>query len=131
MADKYTYATGRRKTAVATVRLFNGGGVNTVNEKPITEMFIHDSYKSVVNVPFKVAGLNPEDFHFTAKVKGSGSVAQMEAIKLAISKSLVAVNPELRKTLKIAGLLTRDPRMVERKKPGLLKARKAEQYSKR
>lgn len=131
MADKYFYALGRRKTATATVRLYNGGGVNMVNDKPVEELFVFDTYKALLAAPFKVAGLNPEDFHFTAVTKGSGSVAQLDAIKLAISKTLVQLNPELRKTLKTAGFLTRDPRMVERKKPGLLKARKAEQYSKR
>ena len=131
MANKYHYAIGRRKTAVASVRLFTAKGVSTINGKPMGEVYTGKFEQSALLRPYDVAGLKAEEHYFTAQVKGSGSSAQLQAITVALSKALVDFNPELRKSLKQQKLLTRDPRMVERKKPGLRKARKAEQYSKR
>ncbi len=128
---KYTYTIGRRKTATASIRLFEGKGASTVNSKPFDELY-KDSYsKHVISEPFLAAGLKLEDFHFTAVVKGSGPKGQLEAIRHGLARAVVKATPDNKKAVRQAGLLTRDPRMVERKKPGLHKARKAEQYSKR
>jgi small subunit ribosomal protein S9 len=129
--DKYLYAYGRRKTAIATVRLFNGKGVSTVNGKPLNEVFPVAVDQMRLLKPFAVAELNADDYYFTAQIKGSGPNGQLEALRLAISKALASQGSELRAPLKKAKLLVRDPRMVERKKAGHLKARKSEQYSKR
>jgi len=132
MATKkeYTYAVGRRKTAVAQVRLFAGEGKSTINGLPFDE-FIHrsDLFTVVLN-PFKVTA-NSDKFHFEIKVEGSGESSQAQAISHGISRALITHTPELKATLRAAGLLTRDSRQVERKKPGLHKARKASQWSKR
>lgn len=132
MTDKkYYYAIGRRKTAVATVRLFEEGGVSVINQKNI-----EDVYKSTLDInelykPFLVTQLDPKKFHFSAKVEGSGKSSQLGAIKLGIARAIVKLDSDKKKALKDEGLLTRDPRMVERKKIGRRKARKSEQYSKR
>ncbi len=128
---KYFYAVGRRKTASATVRVFPGKGDSTINDKPAKEVYSGKIEQGLLFQPFKAADLDIKEYHITAKVKGSGTSSQLDAIRLGISRALVVMNPELKKPLKAAGLMTRDPRMVERKKPGLHKARKAEQYSKR
>ncbi len=131
MKDKYLYAYGRRKTAVATVRLFSGKGISTVNGKPLDEVYPVKVDQIRLHKPFAVAELNADNYYFTAQIKGSGPSSQLEALRLAIAKALASQGLEFRAPLKKAKLLVRDPRMVERKKPGLLKARKAEQYSKR
>src|SRR5689334_23183730 len=132
MADKkYYYSTGRRKTANVTLRLFEGNGVSTINGKPATELYPLATSQSKLLKPFAVAELVASDYYFTAKANGGGTNAQLEAIDLAIARAIILINPELRKVLKKAGFLKRDPRMVERKKPGHLKARKSEQFSKR
>lgn len=131
MADKYFYAIGRRKTSTATVRLFNTTGKSEVNGKDLTKVYPHEVEIKMLQEPFVVAGLNPKEFYFTARTSGGGHSSQIDAVKLAISRSLVKMNPEVKSDLRKAGLMTRDPRMVERKKTGLRKARKREQYSKR
>lgn len=130
-AKKYTYALGRRKTATATVRLYPEAGVSTINGKPTDAMFAGVVNQKKLLLPLTVAGLNPKDYHFTVKSQGGGVFAQLGAITLGLARCIVNADAELKKPLKDAGLLTRDPRMVERKKPGMRKARKAEQYSKR
>lgn len=127
----YFYALGRRKTAVATLRLYRGKGETTVNDKALEAYTTNEYVRQGMLRPFKVVDLDHKDFYFTAKVRGSGVNAQQEAISLALSRALVEMEPGLKKALKQEKLLTRDPRMVERKKPGLRKARRAEQYSKR
>ncbi|GAB4284075.1 MAG: 30S ribosomal protein S9 [Candidatus Dojkabacteria bacterium] len=131
MADKYFYALGRRKTAVATVRLFNKTGTSQVNGKKLSDIYSDNVSKVQIEEPFRVAELEVKDFYFTAKTQGGGKSAQLGAIRLALSRAIVKMDESKKSLLKKAGLLTRDPRMVERKKPGLHKARKAEQYSKR
>ncbi|MDQ6984710.1 MAG: 30S ribosomal protein S9 [Candidatus Dojkabacteria bacterium] len=132
MADKkYTYTIGRRKTASATLRLFEEKGANVVNEKSIAEYFPKANYEYKINNVFEVAGLKKEDFYYTVRVSGSGHSAQAEAVRHALARAIVKVSPETKDAIKKAGYLTRDSRMVERKKPGLRKARKAEQFSKR
>ena len=121
---------GRRKEATAVVRLKKGTGVVTVNKKSIDEYFGRDVAKMIVRQPL-VLTKNAETFDVEAKVQGGGSFGQAGAIRLAISKALLEVDPELRGELKKAGYLTRDSRVKERKKVGLKKARKSPQFSKR
>ncbi len=132
MADlKYYYAKGRRKTSKATIRLFDGKGVSTVNTKPFEEYFVDAHQRENLLDPLVVVGLNPQSFHFTARTNGGGITGQKDSVRLALARALVKLDETYKKPLRVAGYLTRDPRMVERKKPGLHKARKAEQYSKR
>ena len=128
---EYTYTIGRRKTSVVTLRLFGVAGKNTLNGNPFEKYYPSKLDRARLTKPFNLAELNPSDFYFTAKSIGGGKSSQLEAIMHALSRAISKRFPESKKALKDAGLLTRDPRMVERKKPGLRKARKAEQYSKR
>jgi small subunit ribosomal protein S9 len=127
------FAVGRRKTAVASIFLKKEKGKFLVNNKPINDYFDIEKDQGKWVKPFFVAGIsNPElTYSATIKVLGSGTTGQVEAVALAISKALVQDLPELRASLRKQGLMTRDSRMVERKKPYLRKARKAPQYSKR
>lgn len=129
--SEYFYAAGKRKTAVARVRLYpKGKGVVTVNSKPFADYFKLLTSKGIVNSPLKLTGLSNE-FDISVKVCGGGISAQSEAIRHGIAKALLIYNIELRATLKKAGFLTRDSRIKERKKPGLHRARRAPQFSKR
>jgi len=130
MSNKYTYAVGRRKTASAQVRLFEGKKDNTINGKAASEYITRSDLFDVLYAPFKLCGVKDE-FHFDVKVSGSGVSAQAWAIRFAISRALAEKNEKFRSVLKEAGFLTRDARKVERKKPGRHKARKAIQWSKR
>ncbi len=131
MAEKYIYTIGRRKTSVATVRLFNGNGKSTVNNKDFEKLYLSKAEQKMVTKPFVVADLDPKDYYFTSVANGGGKMSQLGAIVLGISRAIVKMDESKKPSLKKEGLLTRDPRMVERKKPGLRKARKTEQYSKR
>ncbi len=131
MEEKYTYTIGRRKTSVATVRLFDKPGKNTINGKPVEVIYTSKSEAGKLIEPFMVAELENDKYSFTAVCKGGGRISQLEAVCLGLSRAIAKKYPEKKKALKLKSLLTRDPRMVERKKPGLHKARKAEQYSKR
>jgi small subunit ribosomal protein S9 len=123
-------ATGRRKTAVANVRIFLGAGKMMVNGRPIREYLTKESLMTLAQKPLELTGmLGKLDVICTAR--GGGLSGQAGAIRLGIAKALLKMNEEFRKTLKKEGLLTRDPRMVERKKYGQIKARKRFQYSKR
>ncbi|MFA6080425.1 MAG: 30S ribosomal protein S9 [Candidatus Gracilibacteria bacterium] len=126
---EYTYSIGRRKTATAQVRLFPGKGESTVNDRPLKEYISRTDLVSLVHTPFKVAGAG--DYHFSVIVRGSGESAQAQAIAHGISRALVLIDETCKTALREHGLLTRDARKVERKKPGLHKARKAIQWSKR
>lgn len=131
MADKkYTYAVGRRKTAVAQVRLFSGKGESTINARKFDEYISRPDLFDRLHSPLKAVGAK-DDVHFTVTVKGSGERAQVDAIVHGLARALVKANEEHKMTLKDGGFLTRDARKVERKKPGLHKARKAIQWSKR
>ena len=121
---------GRRKEATAVVKLTKGTGIVTVNKKSIDEYFGRDVAKMIVRQPL-VLTKNDGSFDVDAKVQGGGSFGQAGAIRHGISRALTIFDNELRPQLKKAGLLTRDPRRVERKKPGLVKARKSKQFSKR
>lgn len=128
---EYFYAAGKRKTSVARVRLFPGGkGEIIVNEKPYESYFTLLSSKGVINSPLKMTGLNNK-FNITAKIEGGGISSQAEALRHGIAKALLEYDNALRATLKKAGFLTRDSRTKERKKPGLKRARRAPQFSKR
>ncbi len=122
-SDKYFYATGRRKTAIALVKLSFGGGELLINEK---KSEITESLKKPLQVTNNLGKLD-----VIAKVTGGGKASQLSAIRLGISRALVKKDLDSRLSLKKSGLLTRDPREKERKKYGLKRARKAPQWSKR
>ena len=124
------YATGRRKTSSARVYLSKGKGDITVNSKPLNEYFGRQVAQMLVMQPLKLTELD-EKVNIKVMVKGGGSFGQAGAIRHGISRALIEYDEELRPQLKKAGLLTRDPRKVERKKAGLKKARKSSQFSKR
>ena len=128
---KYSYGTGRRKSSVARVRLFeNGNGSIIINGRDIDDYFGLETLKLVVRQP--LAALNLTDkVDLIITVTGGGVSGQAGAIRHGLSRALVALNAENRPTLKAAGFLTRDPRMKERKKYGLKGARRAPQFSKR
>ena len=123
-------ATGKRKTAVACVRMNYGSGQVRVNGKPMADYFPREVLLMRINAAFETANAL-EKFDVLAKVRGGGPSGQADAVRHGIARALVQHNPELRSTLKEAGFLTRDPREVERKKYGQPGARKRFQFSKR
>ena len=128
--EKQKNAIGRRKEAVTRVFLSKGGGTITVNDKDYKVYFPLVYLQNQVEQPFKT--INAADkFDVKINATGGGLKGQAEAAKLGIARALLEVDPELRPSLKAAGLLKRDPRSVERKKPGKKKARKSFQFSKR
>jgi small subunit ribosomal protein S9 len=130
MPEPLCQTTGRRKAAVARVRLLPGEGKVTVNRRPLDEYFLAVSYRMHATEALRLAG-RADSFDVVATIDGGGVAGQAGALRLGIARGLVEVEPELRTTLKRAGLLTRDSREKESKKYGLKKARKAPQYSKR
>ena len=122
--------TGRRKSSVARVRLTEGSGEYTFNGKSMEQYFPSPNMRMRVYKPFNVVDMDKQ-FHLHVTLNGSGLSAQADAVALGISRALIQFNPDLRPRLKKAGLLTRDSRKVERKKYGLKKARRAEQFTKR
>ena len=126
----YFYGTGRRKHSVSRVRLYPGTGKVTINDRDIDEYFGLDTLKVIVRQPFEVTNTAGK-FDVVCTVRGGGVSGQAGAIRHGIARALLQVDPDFRDSLKRAGLLTRDSRKVERKKPGLKKARKASQFSKR
>lgn len=128
--DSIIRAVGRRKEAVARVRLTPGTGVITINEKPHTTYFKPlDIQEAVVN-PLTLVDMRKK-LDVSAKVEGGGFRGQAEAVRHGIARALIVLDPELKKTLRSAGFITRDPRVKERKKPGLKRARRAPQWQKR
>ena len=128
---KYFYGTGRRKSSVARVRVYeNGTGAITINGRDIDNYFGLDTLKMVVRQPLVSTDLLGK-VDVVVNVCGGGVTGQAGAIRHGISRALLLLNPEYRPTLKAAGFLTRDPRMKERKKYGLKAARRAPQFSKR
>jgi small subunit ribosomal protein S9 len=121
---------GRRKTAVARIYLKEGNGTITVNKRDYKEYFPLATLQYVINQPFELTD-NAGKFDVKVNLDGGGYKGQAEALRLAISRALITMDPELRPVLKAKGLLKRDPRMVERKKFGQKKARKKFQFSKR
>lgn len=129
--ETYHYGLGRRKRATARARLFGGKGKITINDKP-ANVYLDDDEQLLWDLIQPLALLGKEkSFDITIRVSGGGTSGQVDACKLAISNALAVMNDDLRSTLKKAGLLKRDPREKERKKYGLRKARKKEQFSKR
>ena len=124
------YATGRRKSATARVYLYEGSGNILINDLPLEEYFGREVAKILVKQPLKLLNCD-QKFDFNIKVSGGGSFGQAGAIRHGISRALLEFDESLRPQLKSAGFLTRDDRKVERKKPGLKKARKSSQFSKR
>ena len=129
-AKPYFYGTGRRKKSVARVRLYPGTGMITINCKDINEYFGLETMNLIVNQPFEVTGTAGK-FDIVATVVGGGFSGQAGAIRHGLSRALVLADEANKAPLKAAGLLTRDPRMKERKKYGLKAARRASQFSKR
>jgi small subunit ribosomal protein S9 len=128
--SQYYAGTGRRKSAVARVRLYPGGSAFVVNDKPADEYFSREGDMASAMEPLKVTETEGT-YTISVVVRGGGLTGQTEAIRHGVARALLVANPELRLALKKAGLLTRDPRAKERKKPGLKRARKAPQYTKR
>ena len=130
MAQVQYFGTGRRKDSVARVRLVPGSGKVTINGKSAEEYIPFENVRVDMVKPFEVTETK-DSYDVLANVNGGGFSGQAGAIRHGISRALLTVDPDFRAALKSAGFLTRDPRMKERKKPGLKKARKASQFSKR
>ena len=130
MSQETTYATGRRKTSTARVYLSEGKGNILVNDIPLEEYFGREVAKILVMQPLVLLDISSK-FDIMVKVSGGGSFGQAGAIRHGISRALEKFDPEFRPSLKSAGYLPRDSRQVERKKVGLVKARKSKQFSKR
>jgi small subunit ribosomal protein S9 len=133
MAEQQQYyeGVGRRKEATARVRLYPGGdGKFIVNDRPLQEYFVREMDVMRLMEPLKVAGMDGR-FNVSVQVKGGGISGQAGAVRLGLARALLQVDPQLRALLRQKGLLTCDARVKERKKPGLKRARKAPQYTKR
>jgi len=131
MSAQYYEGIGRRKAATARVRLFPGGtGKFTVNEKPLEEYMPRIGDMEVLLQPFAAVG-QELSYDVSVHVNGGGITGQRDAIKLGIARALLKIDPDMRSALKSRGLLTRDARVKERKKPGLKRARKAPTFTKR
>lgn len=130
MAVATYYGTGRRKSSVARVRLVPGTGKVIINGRELKAYFGRETLELIIRQPLVLTGTN-DQYDVLANVAGGGASGQAGAIRHGIARALLAVSDELRPSLKKAGFLTRDPRMKERKKYGLKKARKASQFSKR
>ncbi|MDO8673515.1 MAG: 30S ribosomal protein S9 [Dehalococcoidia bacterium] len=128
--QEYFYGTGKRKSAIARVRLMPGTGAIVVNGKSLEEAFPRQSLQTIALTPLRLTS-NLGKLNAVIKVEGGGCSGQAGAIRHGISRALLRVDVTLRPVLKKAGLLTRDPRVKERKKYGLKRARKAPQYTKR
>jgi small subunit ribosomal protein S9 len=131
MAVQYYEGIGRRKESTARVRLMAGSGRYIVNEKEINEFFTRFGDVEKILSPLNVAGENPTAVDITVVVKGGGVTGQTDAVKLGLARALIKMNPNYQPSLRKNGLLTRDARIKERKKPGLKRARKAPTYTKR
>jgi small subunit ribosomal protein S9 len=127
---KYYEGIGRRKAAVARVRLFTGTGDFTINERPLNVYFPLQPWMDLVTSPLRVTE-NESRFGVSVLVNGGGQQGQAEAVALGLARALLAADEGFKGALRKAGLLTRDAREKERKKPGLKRARKAKQYTKR
>jgi small subunit ribosomal protein S9 len=131
MTGEYYYGVGRRKEATAQVRLYTGGtGTVIVNNKPLEEYFTRQRDVTQVTEPLRTTETDSA-FNVTVLVRGGGITGQAGAVRQGIARALLIANPEFRPTLRKGGFLTRDARAKERKKPGLKRARKRPQYTKR
>jgi len=130
VAGKNFYGVGRRKTSVAQVLMTSGDGVHTINKIAFEKYFTSPELRHIAVSPFVAVGLE-KYMSFKAKLSGGGIHSQAEALRHGITRAILLMNPESRTVLKKLGYLTRDPRVKERKKPGLHRARRAPQFSKR
>ncbi len=128
--EHYYYGTGRRKRAVARVRLYPGTGTIVINGRPFEEVFTRPAYQMIVRQPLLLTE-TLDKFNVQVKINGGGTTGWAEAIAHGVARALVVADEQYKPTLRKAGLLTRDPRVKERKKYGLKRARKAPQYTKR
>ncbi len=131
MAIQYFEAVGRRKESTARVRLMAGSGEFTINDKKLEEYFTRLGDAPAIIAPLEAAGQAGKNFDVSVKVKGGGVTGQRDAVLLGLARALVKMDEEARPLLRKKGFLTRDPRVKERKKPGLKRARKAPTYTKR
>lgn len=130
MTKPLAQTVGRRKTSVVRVQLREGTGIMKLNDRPLENYFPNMAQRIRVLEPMRTAGVEGR-YDVVARLEGGGLTGQSDALRLGIARALVAVEPDLRPALKKAGMLTRDARAVERKKYGLKKARRAEQFTKR
>lgn len=130
MVKPLVQSTGRRKEAVARVRLYDGSGQVSLNDRPLENYFPTMAMRMRVMEPLQLTDTQGR-YDISATLEGGGTTGQVDALRLGIARALIELDPELRPTLKKAGLLTRDARVVESKKYGLRKARRAPQYTKR
>ncbi len=130
MADDYFWGTGRRKSAVARVRIRPGTGAMQINQRDMEDYFTREDHQARVREPLRVTH-NQGRYDVFVNVKGGGITGQTDAVRLGLSRALLKADSALRAVLKEQGMLTRDARRVERKKPGLRGARRAPQFSKR
>ena len=126
---KYWEGIGRRKTSVARVRIYKAKLASTINDKKIEEIFTDPLDRAYITEPLRLT--KHDSLSYTIKVKGGGLTGWKDSIRLGFARALIKLEPELKPILRKAGMLTRDPRTVERKKAGLKKARKAPRFSKR
>lgn len=131
MTVQYYEGIGRRKESIARVRLMKGAGKFTVNTKSIGDYFTRVGDTDAIIAPMRATGEDQTKYDVSVMVKGGGVTGQTTAVQLGLARALVLMNPDLRSPLRNAGLLSRDERIKERKKPGLKRARKAPTYTKR
>ncbi len=131
MSVQYFEGIGRRKESTARVRIMSGTGKFTVNDKPIDDYFTRLGDKESIFAAFNAANQEAATFDVTVTVNGGGVTGQTDSVKLGLARALIKMNAEFVPLLRKVGLLTRDPRIKERKKPGLKRARKAPTYTKR
>jgi small subunit ribosomal protein S9 len=131
MELRYYEGIGRRKESTARVRLMNGTGKFIVNEKPVEQYFPRLGDVEKIVAPLVETGQDRSRYDIVVKVEGGGVTGQSDAVRLGLARALIKLNPDLRNLLRDKGYLTRDPRVKERKKPGLKRARKAPTYTKR
>lgn len=130
MIGNYNYGTGRRKSSVARVFMKAGSGKIVINDKPVDEYFSRETGRMIVRQPLVLTD-NLNTFDIMVNVSGGGESGQAGAVRHGITRALIEFSPEMKPTLKVAGLVTRDAREVERKKVGFHKARRRKQFSKR
>jgi small subunit ribosomal protein S9 len=131
MAIQYYEGIGRRKESIARVRVMRGSGQFIVNQKPLEEYFTRYGDVEAILAPLQAAGESRAQLDITVVVRGGGVNGQKDAVKMGVARALSILNPDIRPAMRKGGFLTRDPRIKERKKPGLKRARKAPTYTKR
>ena len=131
MAGQFFEGVGRRKESTARVRVSNGTGIFTVNQKPLEEYFTRLGDTEIILSPFDAAGQDRSTYDVSVIVRGGGVTGQTGSVMLGLARALTKLNPDFGVPIRKADLLTRDPRIKERKKPGLKRARKAPTYTKR